>query len=138
MAPDTTQPQDGADRGPGLGLRGHTQFKAVQGISTDHLSHLAALLVTPKWLQTLPSPKMGLLGIHGLGQRVMDQPKLSGGGGLPFEPSSSHLGHFQVAPDPPFPQDGAARQPWSESKGHGPTKAVQGMSIYHLSHLAVL
>ena len=45
---------------------------------------------------------------------------------LPFEPSSRPLGQSQVAPDPPWPKDGAARQPWLGSEGHGPTKAVQG------------
>ena len=32
-----------------------------------------------------------------------------GDGYQPFEPSSSTLGHSQVAPDPPWPQDGACQ-----------------------------
>ena len=43
-----------------LGFQGNSPAKAVQGISTDYLSHLAALYVTLKWLQTLHSPKIGL------------------------------------------------------------------------------
>ena len=33
-----------------MGLQGHSPAKAVQGISTDHLSYLVALYVTSKWL----------------------------------------------------------------------------------------
>ena len=42
----------------------------------------------------------------------------------PFEPSSSPLGHSQVAQDPPWPKDGAARQPWLGLLGHVPAKTV--------------
>ena len=69
-------PLDGAARLPWLRLQGHAQTKAFQGMSTDHLSHLAALYVTPKWLQTLPGPKMGLAGSHGWGYWFMHQLKL--------------------------------------------------------------
>ena len=43
VAPVPPRPQDGAARWPWSGLRGHSPTKAVQRISTDHLSHLAAL-----------------------------------------------------------------------------------------------
>ena len=42
----------------------------------------------------------------------------------PLEPSSSPLGHSQVALDPLWPQNGAARQPWLRLLGHAPAKAV--------------
>ena len=46
----------------------------------------------------------------------------------PFEPYSSLLlGHSQVTPDPPQPQDGAARWPRLGLRGHAPTRAVHGM-----------
>ena len=62
-----------------MGLRGHSPAKAVKGIYTDHLSHLAALYVTLKWLQTLPGPKIRLQSSHGWGCRVIHLPKLSRG-----------------------------------------------------------
>ena len=79
VAPDPPWPQDGAARWPWSGLKGQVSPKAVQGMTTDHLSHLAALYVTPKWLQTLPSFKMGLPGGHGRGYGVKHKPQLSRG-----------------------------------------------------------
>ena len=77
VAPDPPRPQDEATRWPWLELRGHKPTITVQGMISYHLSHLAALYVTPKWLQTLPGPKMGLPSGHCQGYGVMHQPKLS-------------------------------------------------------------
>ena len=76
VAADPPWPQDQAARRPWSGLWGHSPAKAVQEIIKNHVRYLAAFQVTPKWLQTLPGLKMGLPGGHGLGKRVMDQPKL--------------------------------------------------------------
>ena len=48
--------------GKGYGVKHQLKMSSLS--CTYHLSHLVALWVTPKWLKTLPGPKMGLAGNH--------------------------------------------------------------------------
>ena len=155
VATDPPWPQDGAAGLPWLGLLGLVALIRVMGSWTNQsypgdehwpfepssslLGH-SKVAPDPPWPQdgTARLPWLGLLGLVALIRVIGSWTNQSCPRDeyWPFEPSSSPLGHSQVSPDPPWPQDGAARQPWLGLLGHAPAKAVAVEST--LSNIGIL